>query len=464
MRLVLLLAVLLAASLGAGYWVVAREAPEKKAVPKATETYYPVHTVPGEDEPLTPSVEPEEEPEEEPEVPATIPPEARITPEERSQAQEPLPPETPAPAPTVEAPSEDEVEALPPLEACSVRRREPLPPRAREPYPLKRFLARGREVLLGVEPEHGAYEMWRVEQFECAVDRRVDFVQYAQPFDEPFHQFLADRIWLHGSVPVLTWEPWSYKAGIQGHAGAVVEQPRYSLRRVIAGRHDTYIRRFARGVRHFGRPVLLRFGPEMNGRWNAWSEGVNGNRTGDYIKAWRRIHGIFQEERAQNVLWVWSPNTLCNQCGSLARYYPGDAYVDVLGADGYNWGKLHSWNEWRWFEDVFAATFREFARIAPSKPILIAETASAEQGGDKARWVADLLADIDGYPRLSGLVWFNHVKETDWRVQSSEDARAAFVVGLRETPRTPAAGLLRKRIGLIEARYHRALKQGYLYP
>ena len=81
-----------------------------------------------------------------------------------------------------------------------------------------------------------------------------------------------------GAIPVLTWNPWDYREG--------VDQPTYSLRRIIRGRFDGYLRRFARDARAWGRPLFLRFAAEMNGDWLPWCEGVNGNRAGQYVKAW----------------------------------------------------------------------------------------------------------------------------------------------------------------------------------
>jgi endoglucanase len=53
--------------------------------------------------------------------------------------------------------------------------------------------------------------------------------------------------------------------------------------------------------------------------------------------------------------------------------------------------------------------------------------ASTELTGDKARWITSALStEIFTYPRIKGFIWFDEDKETDWRIDSSQAAQAAF--------------------------------------
>jgi hypothetical protein len=65
-----------------------------------------------------------------------------------------------------------------------------------------------------------------------------------------------------------------------------------------------------------------------------------------------------------------------------------------------------------------------------SKPVMISETASAEQGGDKAGWITQgLLTDLQTtFPRVRALIWFseNTTSQADWRVDSSTASLTAF--------------------------------------
>jgi hypothetical protein len=61
------------------------------------------------------------------------------------------------------------------------------------------------------------------------------------------------------------------------------------------------------------------------------------------------------------------------------------------------------------------------------QPVMIAEFASAESGGNKSAWLSDAFAKIkSGYPRMKAVTWFNTNKETDWRVNSSDATLEGF--------------------------------------
>ncbi len=231
-----------------------------------------------------------------------------------------------------------------------------------------------------------------------------------------------DAVAARGATPLLTWEPYDWTAG--------VEQPQYALARLRDGSYDPYLRRWADALRSWGRPVLLRFGHEMNGSWYPWAEGINGNVPGEYTATWRHIHDIFTAAGASNVSWVWSPNISYTGSTPMAQLYPGDAYVDWLALDGYNWGTSASWHSWTSPAQVFDASLTELAAIAPGKPIMIAETASTELGGDKAVWIGELFDWLGQRPQVRAMVWFQHDKETDWRINSSPAAAQAFAAGL----------------------------------
>lgn len=205
---------------------------------------------------------------------------------------------------------------------------------------------------------------------------------------------------------------------------------------MIAGHFDGYICRWAREAKRWGHPFFLRFDWEMNGDWFPWAEGVNGNRPGEYVAAWRHVHDIFSEVGATNVTWVWCPNVdIGGALRNLASLYPGDAYVDWAGLDGYNSGTNPAKDDhWRSFDEVYSRTYRELVeRIAPGKPIAIGEIGSSEQGGSKARWIGEMLRALPrSYPRIRALVWLDKYEgELDWPIETSQSAVAAFRAGLR---------------------------------
>jgi len=237
----------------------------------------------------------------------------------------------------------------------------------------------------------------------------LTYVGWDRPFTAADEAEIAQR----GASHVVTWEPNGY-----------------TLASIAAGAHDDFIRSWARGATAWGGRIYLRPMHEMNGNWYDWGRGVNGNTASDFVRAWRHMHDIFVEEGATNVRWVWSPNVRYGSEYPLADLYPGDAYVDWIGLDGYNWGLDPHLGQpaWQDFGDIFGATYREVTSLAPGKPVMIAEMASTENGGDKAQWIlTTFLRDIPHYPAVRAVIWFNQADGvSDFRINSSPAALAAF--------------------------------------
>ncbi len=280
-------------------------------------------------------------------------------------------------------------------------------------------------VLLGVSTPAGVADLSQLDKFEQDAAKDVGLFSYYQGFAHhpEFDRSGAERLHSRGVQPMITWEPWDYRSG--------TEQRDFALRRIIDGTYDDYIRRWATGIKAWGKPLMLRFGHEMNGDWYPWAEAANGNAPGDYVNAWRHIHRTFRSVGATNVEWVWSPNAVYEGSTPLAGLYPGDRYVDWVGVDGYNWGSSQPGKRWQSFDEIFAPTLAEIDAIT-GKPLMLGEVASSEVGGDKAAWVGDFFAELKRRPQIRAFVWFNHDKETDWRIESSEMARSAFAAGVAD--------------------------------
>jgi beta-mannanase len=69
---------------------------------------------------------------------------------------------------------------------------------------------------------------------------------------------------------------------------------------------------------------MLRFAAEMNGDWLPWSEGVNGNRAGDYVAVWRHVRARFRHAGADNAIWVWNPIATYEGSTPLRGLFPGE--------------------------------------------------------------------------------------------------------------------------------------------
>ena len=242
-------------------------------------------------------------------------------------------------------------------------------------------------------------------------------------WDPDFPTAQANAIVAQGMTPFMTWEPFNPSNG--------ATQPEYALAKIAGGAFDPMINRWAQQIKAFGQPMFLRFAAEMNGDWFPWSINVNGNTAADYVNAWRHVHGIFAANGVSNVKWVWNPNTPTANPVRLATVYPGDAYVDWVGIDGYNWGTSTSWSQWQSPSSVFGSTLSE-VRAITRRPIMIGETSSAEAGGNKAAWIDEFFSFLRANADIKAFVWFNFNKETDWRIESSPAAQSAFARGVAD--------------------------------
>jgi len=208
-----------------------------------------------------------------------------------------------------------------------------------------------------------------------------------------------------GRIPLISWEP-----------------HHIDFAKIIDGSLDATIIARAKGSKALGEKFFLDFAAEMNGD-EAWS----GNNSHLYVAAYRHIHDLFVAAGVKNVVWAWCPNVTDTDGGNRTTmdYYPGDAYVDWTGVDGYNWGTTNS-NGWQSFQQVFQDIYPLLA--AKKKPILIGEMASTEAGGDKAKWIDAIIPTLrTSFPLIKGVVWFDINKETDWRISSSPASEASFI-------------------------------------
>ena len=130
------------------------------------------------------------------------------------------------------------------------------------------------------------------------------------------------------------------------------------------------------------------------------------------------------------MIWVWSPNVPYYGSTPITTEYPGDAYVNDVALDGYNWGLDGVGGSWKSPSTVFGEGLTELRGLASTKPIIVAETASSENGGSKAQWNTDLVSYLAAQPDVTGFVWFDLNKEVDWRIDSSTTSASAFNAAL----------------------------------
>jgi hypothetical protein len=286
----------------------------------------------------------------------------------------------------------------------------------------------------GPPPEPLYWDMRPVYRLEHLVGKTMSVVSFSSPFaecDGPQCSFInfpttpLNNVRNHGAIPFFGWN--------SSAAPETADQRPFRLAKINDGSFDPFIRRFAEAAKLWKHPFFLRFDWEMNGFWFPWSEGLNGNKPGEFVAAWRHVHDIFTSVGATNATWVWCPNVdFTRKLIPLHTVYPGDAYVDWTCLDGFNWGRHSDSAGWQTFGRVFHETYRRVLRIAPDKPMIIGEVASNKIGGSKADWIRNMLHVVPSrYRKIRGLIWFDvNDRNTNWPLERQPKSVEAFARGI----------------------------------
>ncbi len=182
------------------------------------------------------------------------------------------------------------------------------------------------------------------------------YVGYGKPFPTEWVQ----RVKSAGAVPHIAWEP---------------------LEGLDAIEDDDYLTQWAEDARDVACPIFLRFASEMNGTWMPYS----GNEH-KYIEKFRTVHDVM-ERIAPNVAMVWC--VFAQPISTIARYYPGDEYVDWVGVNIYSVHRHDGDPNKPAGEDPRDLLKFVYERYAERKPIQISEYAATHYCRATARRLVD---------------------------------------------------------------------------
>ena len=239
--------------------------------------------------------------------------------------------------------------------------------------------------------------------FEGLLGRKLGIDHYYEPWGNVFPEWREGWDLANGRIPMISW-------------GKTLTTD------ITAGKHDAYIRARADGIKELGQPVFLRWFWEMDGSRNA----TTAVSPSAYIDAWKYLRERFAERGATNVAWVWCPNASGFEDGSAKSFYPGDAHVDWVCSDGYNWYPSDG-REYQGFEEKFQA-FHDFA-VAHDKPAMAGEYGSQKmEAGRRATWLNDARDAVKNrMTNILAVVYFHsYSADYDWQFYDEPDAMDAF--------------------------------------
>ncbi|SFJ53935.1 Glycosyl hydrolase family 26 [Paenibacillus sp. UNC496MF] len=157
--------------------------------------------------------------------------------------------------------------------------------------------------------------------------------------------------WQQGSIVTISWHQQKpndpANAGWSSVQGWYTEQemtelvtPGTTLYNQWLAQVDT-IADYLQQLKNAGVPVLWRPYHENNAGWFWW-----GGRPALFKQLWINMYDRFTNyHHLDNLIWVWSTASNNDWAEPLADYYPGDAFVDVLGQDIYDGFQTSYYNE-----------------------------------------------------------------------------------------------------------------------
>lgn len=262
-------------------------------------------------------------------------------------------------------------------------------------------------------PDYGVYDPARDFRNESYVGIEGFFFPWMGS-DLAWLGNIDDYASARGRTVLLTLEPFSWSATKQ-------QQPQQLRKDILAGRYDARMQEICGVIDGMRSPVWVRWGHEMDGPsdrypWAGWAPG-------NYIAAYR--HFVTQcRKAAPGAKYVWSPKGV----RSAAAYFPGKAYVDIVGVSFYGlqaYQRLTGAGGDRGFTESFRPVYERLAAFG--LPMIIAELGYSGDVNYVNRWSEEAFRH-DQFPGLKAIVYFN-AKETgswplglgrpDWRVYAN---------------------------------------------
>lgn len=273
----------------------------------------------------------------------------------------------------------------------------------------------------------GVKDRASVESLEADVGRQFGavrvFLLWDAAFPTTYHRWLAST----GRTPLISVRAARTDGSLVQWQAIADAAPGSTL--------HTQITAWADKIKAYGVPVQFTFNHEPE----ATDSAGNGTQAA-YIAAWRKVITVFRARGVTNAtyLWIMTANAFrvgANDRRLASKWYPGDAYLDAIGADVYNDYTCRGDSGSPWYPlTTEIEKFRLFGVAHPDKRLWLAEWASTDDpqaAGRKASWIAEAREALKDpkYAQLRGVLYFHRYRPgtpCTWYVDSTPGSLAAF--------------------------------------
>jgi lysophospholipase L1-like esterase len=259
-----------------------------------------------------------------------------------------------------------------------------------------------RGLLVGVSPT-ATPALSDLQAFNALIaPRQADIALYFSNFpSDPvgFGSWWTDTASV-GMMPMVAWQPNAATLGS-----------------ITSGSQDAALAAGVARVQQATGQVLIRLAHEFNLSGKSYGNGAE--TAASFIAGWQYVVNYFRAHGATNVQWVWNANAFPDSVDvDPTSWYPGDAYVDIVGLDVYIFSTTPQIGGVDpTFEQLALSNYQTIVAAAPSKPFMFCEVgADSSRSGwtsaIKAAWISAAFDVIRReMPNCIALGWWNRSTE-----------------------------------------------------
>ncbi len=260
----------------------------------------------------------------------------------------------------------------------------------------------GLDKLKGIENEHNL---------------KFDYILEYYSLPNIFIKEHFDEIYADGRILEFTFQ-----------TSDIYNENDYIMYEILDGKYDNKIDELAKFLNKLDGVVFFRLDNEMNGDWCDYNA-IHFNRdTRLYKEMWKYFYDRIVSFGGENIIFVFNPNEKSFpdfKWNHYINYFPSNKYVDVIGATGYNTGTYYRGEVWRSFKDIYDKFMPYYKKRFIGYDFYITEFASSTIGGDRAKWLDEMLQCINEYGFKVAIYWnyvdYDYINKKPARIYRIDD-------------------------------------------